>query len=273
VPTETSLVTELFGDPLDLAPQQFRTAQESCAECRDYHALWPYRRLSRMVLGIEGTADIVQSLLRQVTPSNGRILIAGSADAGILAMTAHATKDLKPSIDVADRCATPLATCRHYAEMHNLSFTPLQLDLRSSAPSELYDVVYGDCLLQFMPRLDRVEVLRRLGRAMTEHGTLIFIERLRTGREETARRRDHAVEMLDALAARGIELPEDKAAFRPRLELNVNARRERLGPDAERLKSVLIEASFRVSAEYERTGILPNEESVTMEIAVACPAR
>jgi hypothetical protein len=276
-PISTSLATELFGDPLGLAPHQFRMAQDLCAECRDYHALWPYRRLSRMVLGIEGSADIVQTLLRQVTPPNGRILIAGSADAGMLAMTAHATRDLKPFIDVADRCPTPLATCRRYAAMQGLSFTPVQMDIRKSAPPQLYDVVYGDCVLQFMPRRDRVGFLRRLGRAMTERGTLIFVERLRTGREEGSRRRDHAFETLDALAALGIELPEDEASFRLRLDAIVTTRRERLDAGSERLESALVAAGFHVSAlggdEQQRTGILPNGESVTMEIVVASPAR
>ena len=276
-PTQTSLATELFGDPLVLAPYQFGMAQELCAECRDYHALWPYRRLSRMVLGIEGTADIVQTLLEQVTPRGGRILITGSADAGILAMTAGATKELKPVIDVVDRCPTPLATCRRYAEMHGLSFTPLQLEMRHNLPPHLYDVVFGDCFQQFMPRSDRVDLLRRLAGVMTERGTLIFVERLRTGREESSRRKDHALETLDALATRGIELPEDQDLFRQRLEWTAKARRERLAPESDRLESVLVEAGFHVrslgAAEQQRTGILPNGESVTMEIAVASPDR
>ena len=274
-PTPIGLTRQLFGDPLILAPLQFRTAQELCAACRDYHALWPYRRLSQMVLGIEGTADVVQNLFKQVTPQGGRVLITGSADAGILAMTADATKELEPSIDVVDRCPTPLATCRRYAEMHGLSFTPLQLEMRHNLPPHLYDVVFGDCFQQFMPRSDRVDLLRRLARVMTEHGTLIFVERLRTGREERSRRKDHALETLDALAARGIELPEDRDSFRQRLEWTANARRERLGPESDRLESVLVEAGFHVSAlddaERQRTGILPNGESVTMEIAVASP--
>jgi hypothetical protein len=193
----------------------------------------------------------------------------------MLAMTARATKGLTPSIDVADRCPTPLATCRRYAEMHELSFSPLHLDIRSSAPPQLYDVVYGDCVVQFMPRPHRIDFLRRLGRAMTERGTLIFVERLCTGREESSRRGDHALETLEALAARGVELPEEEAAFRLRLDRIANARRERLGSESERLAPVLMEAGFHVSAldsdKQQRTAILPNGESVTMEIAVASP--
>jgi hypothetical protein len=269
-------VTELFGNPLELAPYQFRIAQELCTECRDYHALWPYRRLSRMVAGIELTADIVQDLLQRLTPPQARILIAGSADAGMLALTARATNDMAPTIDVADRCPTPLATCQRYAEMQGFSFTPLRLDIRSSAPPHLYDVIYGDCVLQFVPRPNRVDVLSKLRRALTESGILILVERVRTGAEESSRQRDHALETLAALAARGIALPEAETSFRRKLDQMANERRARLSPESERLMPVLIDAGFHMRAlkddEQQRTGTLPNGESVTMEIAVASPA-
>ena len=135
---------ELFGDPGSFAAYQFRLAQELCAECRDYHAIWPYRRLSRTVSGIEATADIVGALLRESTQPNGRILIAGAADAGVLALTVQATENLTPFIDVADRCPTPLAVCRRFAETHGFSITTLHLDLGSFAPAQHYDVVFGD---------------------------------------------------------------------------------------------------------------------------------
>lgn len=266
-------MTELFGDPLVLAPLQFRMAEQSCAHCRSYHGLWPYRRLARMVVGIEITADIVQDLMRKMTPPGGRILIAGSADAGILAMTASATRELKPSIDVVDRCPTPLATCRRYAETHDISFTPIELDLRVGTPAGRYDLVFGDCFLQFMPRADRVAFLRRIGGTLTERGTLIFVERRHTGREESSLQRDHALETMDALAAQGVELPEDRDAFRLRLERTAEERRKRLTPVSDRLDLVLHEAGFDVSdTERLRTGTLPNGETVTMEVAVGSPA-
>jgi hypothetical protein len=124
----------LFGDPLRLAGYQFRLAQDLCAECRDYHALWPYRRLSGMVFGVETGASIVEALFRDVTPPNGRVLIVGSADAGPTDLVVRATKGLAPSIDVVDRCATPLAVCRRYAEMHGLSISTRRLDCAAPHP-------------------------------------------------------------------------------------------------------------------------------------------
>jgi hypothetical protein len=273
----TDSLSKLFGDPEGLAKTQFRLAQELCAECRDYHATWPYRRLSRMIFGIEASVDIVGPLLRRVTPPNGRILVAGAADAGMLALTAQATKTRTPSIDVADHCPTPLAICRRFARTQKLSMRTRHLEFGSPALIARYDVIFGDCILQFLPRRFRVAFLKNLRQAMTENGALVVVERLRTGSEDRSRRRDYAAETLDALARRDIELPEDALAFRRRLERVVSARRARISLASENLPSVLAEAGFHVAPlsahEGQRTAILPNGERVTMEIAVASPRR
>ena len=226
-----------------------------------------------MVAGIELSADIVQDLLRRFTPPKGRILVAGSADAGMLALTAEATRDMTPAIEVADRCPTPLTTCQRYADMQGISFASLRLDIRSGEVPRLYDVMYGDCVLQFVPRPNRVDVLSKLRRALMKRGVLILVERLRTGAEESSRKRDHAVETLAALAAGGIVLPEDEASFRRKLDQTANERRDRLGSDSDRLTPILIDAGFRMRSDRQvRTGSLPNGESVTMQVVVASPA-
>lgn len=275
----TSRVTELFGDPAGLAKYQFRLAQDLCAECRDYHALWPYRRLSGMVFGIETSAEIVVPLLREVTPPNGRILIIGSADAGMMDLTVRATNTLTPSIHVADRCSTPLEVCRRHAKTHGFSITTVPMDFRSSAPPGRYDVVFGHCILQFVPQHLRVDFLSRLNQAMTERGALVLVERLRTGDEDELRQRDYAAETIDALVGQGIELPEEEAAFRLRLDRIVNVRRTRitncLAPND--LRSSLAEAGFQIrevaNHDKQRTVVLPNGESVTLEVALALPKR
>ena len=275
----TSGARELFGDPAILAQHQFRLAHELCAECRDYHATWPYRRLSRTVGGIEANADITEALLREGVQPNARILIAGAADAGMLALTADATKNLTPSIDVVDRCPTPLAVCRLYAKTRGLSINTLELDFSSSVLPHRYDVVYGDCILQFVPHQLHVDVLRRLGQAMTKRGTLILVERLRASGEYGSRSRDRAVETLNALTARGIKLPEDEAGFVLRLNRMLNAHRTRINeyPAPSNLSSFLAAAGFRLrelsDANREQTDVLPNGETVTIKITVAFPMR
>src|SRR5882672_6394653 len=73
---------DLHEDLADLAAYQFRTAQETCVACDNYHALWGYERLA----GIKGNSfeterDLLEPLLRGNLPSGWRILIAGAAHA------------------------------------------------------------------------------------------------------------------------------------------------------------------------------------------------
>jgi hypothetical protein len=269
-----SRARDLLGDPEALAPHQFRLAQELCATCRDYHAIWSYRRLSRTVSGIEATADIVEALLREATRPNGRILIAGAADAGLLALAAQATRTLTPSIDVADRCPTPLAVCRRYAETHGLSIATVLLEFGSRPPPRRYDVVFGDCILQFVPRQSHVEILRNLGQAMTKGSTLVLVERLRT-RTGESRAVDRGAETLKGLAAHGIELPEDEPAFLQRLNRMLDAQKLRIADYSapSDLSSSLADAGFRVrelgDSDRERTVTVADGGRVTMRIAIA----
>jgi len=269
-----SRTADLFGDPADLAAHQFRLALELCADCRDYHAVWPYRRLSRTVSGIEATADIVKALLRDVTPRGGQVLIAGSADAGMLALAAQAAKTLAPQIVVADRCATPLAVCRRYAETHGLSIATLQTELGGALQSQSHDVVFADGVLQFMPRQSHAAVLRKLRGMMSARGALVLVERVRTSGEGGSPRADGGTEVVKALATQGVALPEDEATFVLRLNGMLMARQKRFNDcSAEDLERSLAEAGFRIRSlepdQQQRIVILQNGDRVKMRIVVA----
>jgi hypothetical protein len=258
----------LLGDPAGLAEYQFRLALDLCTDCRDYHAIWTYRRLARSVSGIESTADIVGGLLRRAVADNGRILVAGAADAGMLALAAQATEGLAPRIDVADRCPTPLAVCRRYAETQGLSITTYQLDFGNRVPPQRYDAVLADCVLQFVPRESHVDVLRRLRETMSARGALVLAERVRSAMDGGLPQRDRADELRSALAAQRIKLPEDEASFHLRLNRMLDAQRTRLARCfvAADLSTRVVEAGFRIwdlrDEDRERTVVVPGGGSV-----------
>jgi hypothetical protein len=275
VPSRTA---DLLGDPEGLAEYQFQLALERCAHCRDYHAVWPYRRLALTVAGIESTADVVGKSLRDVVQRDGRILIAGAADAGMLALTADATRKLHPQIDVADRCPTPLAACRRYAEAQGLPIGTYQLDLADRLPPHRYDAVFADCVLQFVPREAHVDFLTRLREAMNRRSVLILVERLRTPKPDSPARRDRAGEIVAALAKNGVPLTEDEATFVQRLNGMLSARQTRFADfsAADELPSRVVQAGFRLKPlsddERQRTVFLANGDRVVMTLVVASPA-
>jgi hypothetical protein len=242
-------VRELLGDPVRLAPEQFRLAMDLCGSCRDYHALWPYRRLSGIANGFEADATLLEGVLREVTPAKGRILIAGAADAGLLALTWGATEQLSPAITVADRCATPLAICQAFARARGLSIDTLQQDLPAADLNKRYDVIFAHSIVQFVAPDLRRPLLQRLGAALTDKGSLVLAERLRPPGADAQRHVHYADDTLRELAAAGIVLPEEEAAFRQRFDADIASRSKRLSRalEAADLTSYLRDAGLHVA--------------------------
>jgi hypothetical protein len=254
---------ELYGDPLRLAEMQFRLAHKLCGTCRDYHATWAYRRLSGLYIGIDGDDDILQARLRTGTPENGCVLICGSADAGQLALVAHATAGLSPRIDVADRCPTPLAVCRAYAEREGIAVETFALDLSNEVPDREYDLILAHLFVHFLPLNVRVEFFRRLASRMARGAVLIVAELERA----YARVEIENLKIVRALAERGVTLPEDEASFLKKFE-NVprsrGPRHEAVAPGA--LRAALLEAGFRIDGwDEHRRRTTAHREAVARE--------
>jgi len=270
-------MTKLLGDPEGLVSFQFRHALAHCGDCRDYHAIWMYRRLSRTLSGIESTACILGLLLRRAVPAGGRVLIAGAADAGLLDLVAGATQGLAPLIDVADRCPTPLAVCRRYAESNGLSIATHQVDFGAHMPPQRYDAILGDCVLQFVPHESHGDVLRRLRGVTNPNGALVLIDRIRIKGYGESAQADRAADAVTTLAAQGVELPEDRAAFQLRLNRMLAAQRERLARCrvTDGLAAQVESAGFRIwdlpDDEREHVTVVPGGDSVRVNIIVASP--
>src|SRR5215467_4124293 len=110
-------MADLREDLFQLAEHGFHTAARFCKSCYHYHALWGYERLAGIKSnGFETERDLLEPLLNSELPERGRVLIAGAADAGLLAFTAQTMHNRVGAITVADRCPTPLEVCRRYAQ-------------------------------------------------------------------------------------------------------------------------------------------------------------
>src|SRR5712691_5302773 len=102
-----------YSEPLrELAAEAYEISGRLCGACGDLHALWPYIRLSRASTGVEARESRLQAELRGFFACGLRdVLIAGSQDAGLLALVARAKEGARgehPSnITVLDICETP----------------------------------------------------------------------------------------------------------------------------------------------------------------------
>jgi hypothetical protein len=268
----------LLGDPKELARQQFELAGELCGSCRDYHALWPYRRLAHLIAGVEGAYELLRLLLRASIPPNGSVLIAGCADAGMLALASKALEGIPCSIAVADRCLTPLAVCRRYADKHGLLITTHETDLGKESLGARYDVVLGHGSLRFSSKADHLAYLRAVGKLLAPGGTLLQAEPYIISVAETFFA-SYDQTMLEMLERQGIALPESEPAFRARIARTVGAMKERAshGLGARELAMIVDGAGLvlRVACEYELKSTdtiqSPGVPDFGMQIAVALP--
>src|SRR5262249_10306073 len=113
-----------------LAADSFELANRLCDTCTNYHALWPYLRLVRGTNGAEHEAPLRESILAErIASGYRRILIAGAADSGVLALVVRAARGWDVSVTVLDRCATPLELCRRFADRWSLSVAAIRADL------------------------------------------------------------------------------------------------------------------------------------------------
>ncbi len=153
---------ERFSEDLrQLAGEAWEVAGRLCGACRNLHVLWPYQRLA----GSPGRdVAVVEPALRRLLSASGRkVLIAGCADSGLLALVAR-TANPATAITVVDRCETPLELCRRFARRWDFTVDTDHLDLTELSATSSFDVVFAHELLQHIPADRRVDTLGRKAR-------------------------------------------------------------------------------------------------------------
>ncbi len=248
-----------------LAEYAFRTAAVHCTDCALYHALWSYERLSGVRgNGFETDREILASLFRNHAGENSRVLIAGAADAGLLALMAQSLDPSRPHITVADRCATPLHVCTQYAATHALPVGTLVTDLISQPLSGKYELAFTHNLLRHLPRDRHVAFLRNLRDALTPGGVLILAHSLPAAPTPGVPLSHYAARIFEALSSQGIGLPESEDRFRSRLEAYVESQPRWLdaiiSPD--HVERVFDTAGFRIvrRIDHERRTSVPDRD-------------
>lgn len=240
-----------------LAAENFALAERLCDDsCGHMHALWPYIRLARASIGAEGTSSSPLDPLLGALVADGRrsVLIAGSQDTGLLALVARAGG--ASSIEVLDRCPTPLEACRRLARSWSLSMTTVHADLMELDAPERFDIVLVHGTLQFLPTVRHANVLRRLRQTLRPAGRLVLFfhtsPRLAHDLASEARTGygDWVIAELERL---GIPLPEARADFAARLRVHAENRERRLGSFAtiEDVHALLATAGLTVCQSLE----------------------
>lgn len=229
-----------------LAADACELAVRRCGPCQNFHLLWPYLRLAGASGGDVGSPFVHAILARLLSAGNARILIAGSADSGLLAVVARAA-GAETEIVVLDRCQTPLELCRRFAERWSLPIETLQLDLMELSLQSRFDIVFAHSLLQFIPADRRVDVLARMRRSLRPDGRLVIVFRTSARIEGSLLaeyRASYPKYLIEQLEAMNVELPEPREIFARRVDAYAEERRAREGAHVSRAEvEQLIEAA------------------------------
>jgi SAM-dependent methyltransferase len=230
----SSLYTERLGD---LAAQAYDLSGRLCGSCRDLHALWPYIRLSRSSTGLESEGSELELALRELISSGlRRILVAGSADTGLLALVARAGADQGVDIIVLDICESPLELCRRLASQWSMQIETRRQDLLELDGRQEFDLVLVHGTLHFISAGGRLGALTRIRRALRPGGRLVLM--FNTSKPSTVDIDDnfhtgYAKTVLSELRRLHIALPDNEATIRKRLSDHSRRRQLREGAFAE----------------------------------------
>ena len=240
-----------------LAAESFELSKSLCRTCGQVHALWPYIRLARASTGVEPPSSYLQSLLTAlIADGRRRLLVAGAADTGLLALVTRVDAGRNADIVVLDRCETPLALCRRWAARVPHPIVTLHQDLRDLNEAQLFDLVLVHGTLHFIAAPERPDVLAWLRRSLAPGGRLVLLfntsapvvgDLARHGRD------GYADWVLDELKRIGVTLPEPHDAFRTRLISHAQERENREGAFAvpEDVDALLANAGFTLQKRVE----------------------
>jgi SAM-dependent methyltransferase len=252
-------------DLQQLAAEASNVARRMCGSCENFHLLWPYLRLVKASGGDVDEPFFRNDLKRLLSGRGQKVLIAGAADTGVLAVVARAARS-GTGIVVLDRCETPLELCRRFAGHWSLPVETLHMDLIELDVGPTFDVVIAHSLLQYIPADRRVDVLSRLRQSLRPGGRLLLVFRT-SARIEGSLLQEYRETYSQSLIARveemNIPLPERREDFRRRVDEYSEERRTREGAHQNRTD---------VEQLIEAAGFLI-EELTSIEANVSAPFR
>lgn len=233
-----------------LAAEAFGLSHHLCGSCQNYHSLWTYQRIAGASGGDVAT-PLIDAVLGQLLSKPSRtILIAGSADTGLLAVVARVARP-DSRIVVVDRCETPLELCRRFASRTVLQVETVRTNLADLKVGSSFDVVFAHSLLQYIAADQRLEALLCMRRSLLPDGQLVLVFRTSArieGKLLPEYREAYSKQFIEQLEALNVPLPEPREAFRRRVQIYAEERRSREGIHAnhEEVEKLIESAGFSI---------------------------
>ncbi len=159
-------------------------------DCAWYHGSWPVLKGLGVFVSLKSDDDFLLPQLRAAIAAGARrVLVSGTADAGMLARLAACLPEA-PDLDITvlDCCATPLALCRQYAALSGFGIRTVQADILDYRDADGFDLVCTHSFLTFFDADARRVLVRRWFELLRPGGTVLTAQRVRPGETEALTR-------------------------------------------------------------------------------------
>ena len=158
-----------------------------------------------------------------------------------------------PQITIADRCATPLASCQSFALAQQFTIETWQVNLLQLDSANRFDAVIVHGLLPFFDADEQKLLIANLSQCLRPGGYFInlgrYHEQKHADADEPRNVSDRAMGIFNALIEGGVDLPDSEQSFRQKLQDYASGNRQRISnlkrPDE--LAPLLEEAGLQVS--------------------------
>jgi hypothetical protein len=182
-----------------------------------------------------------------------RILVSGSADYAMLAhiLRAYELEGAVPDVTVIDRCETPLALNRWYAERAGASIETVQSDALSFAVTDPYDIVCTHSFIGWFSPEDRDRLVSRWAGNLRRGGHVITTRRIR---KATSGGGQHGYD-ADELKRFEEKVRAAAAAQRDRMDIDPEALVEAAMEDARSRVRYTMTSPEELAALFERNGL------------------
>ena len=175
---------------LALADAPRLCAGNPAGDCAWYHGSWPVLKGLGVFVSLKSDDDFLLPQLRAAVAAGARrVLVSGTADAGMLARIACCLPDA-PELDITvlDQCATPLALCRQYAELAGFGIRTVQADILDYRDAAGFDLICTHSFLTFFDADGRHALLRQWFDLLRPGGAVLTAQRVRPGETEAVTR-------------------------------------------------------------------------------------
>ena len=182
----------------------WRLGEQLCGDCGSYHRLRGALLKTTGVYGGKHDAGTLEPLIRQLAFPGARILIAGSADAGLLRTVLDCTPARPLAITIVDLCPTPLALIESLLSVPDVSIVTHVADLTRPLSLGHFDLIFSHSMLPFVPEESRGLVVDALKGALSPSGRLILssvIGRKMTSDEQLEARQNWYEKVLRSIDA------------------------------------------------------------------------